>query len=402
MKEVFAVEKPVQVTMLGKFTIYGPGLSRPRLISLSGRSRRLWALVVYLILNRERGVPAQELIDWLWPGAEGANSLSTLQNNISRARNALEELGLEDGKRLIANTSGTYFWAPDRETELDCERFVRLASQALETAENVDALALEAEQAYTGAFLPDCQEEPWLRKQGEEYLSLYRKLCAMEVRRLLDAGRYAQADGFCAAAAAKDPLNQELVTAWMQALRLDGRSGEGLEQCEKLYARLQAAGETPSAELEMEKVVSQNAALQGPDKDARLLHSLVKEEPQQGAMLCDSAVFQEFVRRQLRELRRGGEAQLLSFRIAADAQDPKVRGCSMERMERVLLDSLRGGDPVARGGVDLFLVLLPGASRDNGEAVAKRILNRYDTGRPRNCEKFLYQIMDLNGESVRE
>ena len=89
------MEKPVQITMLGKFTIYGDGLARPRLVSLTGRSRRLWILVVYLILNRERGVPAQELIDWLWPEATGINPVSTLQNNISRARNALEELGLE-------------------------------------------------------------------------------------------------------------------------------------------------------------------------------------------------------------------------------------------------------------------------------------------------------------------
>lgn len=129
------MEKPVQITMLGKFTIYGPGLPRPRLISLTGRSRRLWILVVYLIMNRDRGVPARELIDWLWPDASGVNPVSTLQNNISRARNALEELGLEDGKRLIANTSGTYFWAPDRETELDCERFERLANEALDCGE---------------------------------------------------------------------------------------------------------------------------------------------------------------------------------------------------------------------------------------------------------------------------
>ena len=151
------MEKPVQITMLGKFTIYGPGLPRPRLISLTGRSRRLWILVVYLIMNRDRGVPARELIDWLWPDASGVNPVSTLQNNISRARNALEELGLEDGKRLIANTSGTYFWAPDRETELDCERFERLANEALDCVEREKAilLAQEAAQAYTGDFLPD-------------------------------------------------------------------------------------------------------------------------------------------------------------------------------------------------------------------------------------------------------
>ena len=117
------MDTTIRVTMLGKFTIYGPGLVRPRVISLSGRSKRLWTLVAYLILHRDRGVPAEELIDLFWHDNEGANPMSTLQNNISRARNALEELGLEDGKRLIFNNSGTYFWAPSLKTLLDCEAF---------------------------------------------------------------------------------------------------------------------------------------------------------------------------------------------------------------------------------------------------------------------------------------
>ena len=394
------MEKPVQITMLGKFTIYGPGLARPRLISLTGRSRRLWILVAYLIMNRERGVPAQELIDWLWPEAVGINPVSTLQNNISRARNALEELGLEDGKRLIANTSGTYFWAPDRETELDCERFARLANLALGCANREQAIALagEAIADYTGDFLPDCQDEPWFREQLEKYRTLYRQLCAADIRWMIDAGQYAQADSLCAAAAARDPMNQELVTLWMQALRLGGMPEKALAQCKALCDRLESAGQPVSAEVEMEKIAAQNAAKGLPSVNVRLLHSLVKDEDAEGAMLCDSAVFQEFVRRQLRELRRGGEAQLLSFRLAVDAQNAQIRGCSMNRMEQILLRSLRGADPVAKGGADLFLVLLPGASRENGELVAKRILSRYEENLPEDCEKFVYQIMDLNGE----
>ena len=239
------MEKPVQITMLGKFTIYGPGLPRPRLISLTGRSRRLWILVVYLIMNRDRGVPARELIDWLWPDASGVNPVSTLQNNISRARNALEELGLEDGKRLIANTSGTYFWAPDRETELDCERFERLANEALDCGEREKAilLAQEAAQAYTGDFLPDCQDEPWFRKQTEKYLALYRQLCTAGARWMIEAGQYVQADSLCAAAAERDPLNQEMMVLWMQALRLNGMPEKALEHCQTLCAALRAAGQ---------------------------------------------------------------------------------------------------------------------------------------------------------------
>lgn len=106
------MRESVEITMLGKFTIFGPGMAAPKAVSLTGRARRLWILTAYLILNRDRGVSARELIDLLWPDSESSDPVATLQNNISRARNALEELGLRDGKKLICNRSGTYYWAP--------------------------------------------------------------------------------------------------------------------------------------------------------------------------------------------------------------------------------------------------------------------------------------------------
>ena len=81
-----SVDTEIRVTMLGKFSIYGPGLVRPRVVSLTGRSKRRWTMIAYLILHRDRGVPAQELIETFWPGAEGLNPISTLQNNISRRK----------------------------------------------------------------------------------------------------------------------------------------------------------------------------------------------------------------------------------------------------------------------------------------------------------------------------
>ena len=76
----------IHVTMLGKFTLREEGMAQPCPLSLTGRSRRLWILVAYLILHRDRGIPAQELIDLLWSDASGGNPMSTLQNNASRAR----------------------------------------------------------------------------------------------------------------------------------------------------------------------------------------------------------------------------------------------------------------------------------------------------------------------------
>lgn len=99
--ETIQVVPKINVTMFGKFTLKQEGMEVPHAVSLTGRSRRLWTLTAYLILNRNRGVSAQELIDLLWPEAENDNPLSTLQNNVSRARAALAELGFTHAKVII-------------------------------------------------------------------------------------------------------------------------------------------------------------------------------------------------------------------------------------------------------------------------------------------------------------
>lgn len=129
--ETIQVVPKIDVTMFGKFTLKQEGMEVPHAVSLTGRSRRLWTLTAYLILNRNRGVSAQELIDLLWPEAENDNPLSTLQNNVSRARAALAELGFTHAKVIIRNEKGYYRWAPDRETQLDVEQFETLAKAAL-------------------------------------------------------------------------------------------------------------------------------------------------------------------------------------------------------------------------------------------------------------------------------
>ena len=65
---------------------------------LSGRAHRLWLLVAYLIVNRDRGVSPQELIDLLWPEVTSNNPASTLQNNVSRARALFSEANFDDAR----------------------------------------------------------------------------------------------------------------------------------------------------------------------------------------------------------------------------------------------------------------------------------------------------------------
>ena len=137
----------IRATMLGRFALQQTGMKEPRMVSLAGRSGRLWTLVAYLILHRDRGIPAQELIDLLWPDGSGSNPASTLQNNASRARNAMATLGFSDTKGMIRYENGLYRWVPGTDTWLDVDVFEDLARRALETSDPEELRTLGREAA---------------------------------------------------------------------------------------------------------------------------------------------------------------------------------------------------------------------------------------------------------------
>ncbi len=392
------MDTSIHVTMLGKFTIYGPGLVRPRVISLTGRSKRLWTLVAYLILHRDRGVPAEELIETFWHDSEGLNPMSTLQNNISRARNALEELGLEDGKRLIHNNSGTYFWAPNRKTTLDCEEFMAAVEEAKNCPDREQAveLALAAAKLYPADFLPESSGEGWCMGLAPKYREKYMDLCRNAAEWLMGAGRYREAASLSADVIALEPVAEDFSILYMHALTLSGQPQKALEYYKTCTQKLEADfGVAPTAQLEAERLLAlekQNGGVQ----QEQVADFLKSENPQEGAFQCDSNVFREIVNRHLRDMRRSGTpAQILVFRLESAGVDTEKRAIYMRQMEETLLVSLRAGDPFTRGGMELLLALLPGAAGENGPAITERIMNRFHRDYPQSGAQFDIQVLDL-------
>ena len=301
------MENSIQVTMFEKFTIRESGSQQPRAISLSGRSRRLWTLVAYLILHRDRGVSAQELIDLLWPEACGDNPLSTLQNNVSRARAALEELGMTDAKRLIYNDAGMYRWAPRRDTVLDCEEFEKMASNALaaENREDGIALAQEASALYTGDFLPESAMENWCIHINTYYRSLYLRLCRDTVQWLFDANRLSEVEQICNRVIQLDPAAEEFSVSLMRALIRSRNPEKALEHYEyirQLYR--DSYGVAPSEELEMMKSVAVRERYGSETEEAKIVEFLFRADTESGAFYCDNNVFREITKLRMRDMSR--------------------------------------------------------------------------------------------------
>ena len=226
----------IRATMLGRFALQQTGMKEPRMVSLAGRSGRLWTLVAYLILHRDRGIPAQELIDLLWPDGSGSNPASTLQNNASRARNAMATLGFSDTKGMIRYENGLYRWVPGTDTWLDVDVFEDLARRALETPdpEELRTLGREAADLYQGDFLPDAADELWCTDLHAYYRSLFVRLFRRLVQELMRTQEYAEAAALCAQAVHLDPLSEEFNLLLMQNLTRSHQAQQALDHYEAL------------------------------------------------------------------------------------------------------------------------------------------------------------------------
>ena len=400
------MENSIQVTMFEKFTIRESGSQQPRAISLSGRSRRLWTLVAYLILHRDRGVSAQELIDLLWPEACGDNPLSTLQNNVSRARAALEELGMTDAKRLIYNDAGMYRWAPRRDTVLDCEEFEKMASHALaaENREDGIALAQEAIALYTGDFLPESAMENWCIHINTYYRSLYLRLCRDTVQWLFDANRLSEVEQICNRVIQLDPAAEEFSVSLMRALIRSRNPEKALEHYEyirQLYR--DSYGVAPSEELEMMKSVAVRERYGSETEEAKIVEFLFRADTESGAVYCDNNVFREITKLRMRDMSRTHTpCQLIIFRLKNDDIPMEKRTVYMRRLESALQNGLRSGDPYTRLGSGRLLVLLTGATTENAYRVIDRVLDRLRKEYPRSGASYATKVMDLAGLSARE
>ena len=313
--------------------------------------------MAYLILHRDRGIPAQELIDLLWPDGSGSNPASTLQNNASRARNAMATLGFSDTKGMIRYENGLYHWVPGTDTWLDVDVFEDLARRALETSdpEELRTLGREAADLYQGDFLPDVADELWCADLHAYYRSLFVRLFRRLVQELMRTQEYAEAADLCAQAVHLDPLSEEFSLLLIQNLTRSHQAQQALDHYEALQKLYQESyGLTPSPELE--------AFLLAGDGESR-------------ALACDNGTFREIVLLYLRSMRRDPDlkAQLLMLCLEGWEAQPEKNAVYMQQMKLILQSCLRSGDPFTQIGAGQYWVLLPGAGSETHSAIAQRL-----------------------------
>lgn len=169
------ITQPVlRITTLGDFRIHSNG----KLVNTYGHP--LAELAIKVLLTRiGESISADELIEYLWPGADRRTKYAGLSEVISAARMALEpDLSRASDSRLIVREGSSYRLDVSADVEIDAEQVKRLIEEGRE-----HELRGETDQAlrhyemikelYRGDYLAADRAHAWTMKERIALQGLY-------------------------------------------------------------------------------------------------------------------------------------------------------------------------------------------------------------------------------------
>ena len=202
-----------------------------RNLRIPGRQQR--ALLGILLLNANRVVPAERLLDELWGGKRPTSGLKALQVRVSQLRRQLEAEGGPEAADLISTEPPGYALRVDP-AHFDLPRFERLVEngrRALASGEPVEAQKRlqEALGLWRGPPLADFQYDQFAQ-EAIAYLGELQ-LAAQEdrIEAELELGRHAELVPELETLVAAHPLRERMRRQLMLALYRSGRQADALE-----------------------------------------------------------------------------------------------------------------------------------------------------------------------------
>lgn len=386
-------DKVLEVRMLGSFTL----VRGKDAVEVSGRSRKLYLLLAYLIRERGRSVPHEELAGLLWPGEELDTGVrGALKALLHRARRLLEPL---DAGACLFSRDGCCLWDPAVPLTLDAEEFSRLCQERStqgRLARWTQALAL-----YRGDFLPGAGDCPWAAEQAQALHALWLDVVLRTLPLLAGAGQWDPAASLAGEALRLEPCHEALCRWHMEALIRLERRKEAVQAYQTFQERLLAqTGVLPSDGLRELCRAARN------DPDPRTitpadLPQRLREPPADGALLCEFDFFRVLCFSLVRLAQRSGQALHTALFTLSGAEEAPLarysRDLAMDHLQQVILRELRRGDAVARCSAEQFVLLLPQAEYEDAQKVCRRVCRAFTRQFPHSPARLSFAVLPLTG-----
>lgn len=238
----------MQIQILGPVRLVDRGDGR--VIDLGGpRQRRLLAA---LVLELDRAVPSDRLVDAVFDGAPPAAATTTIRSYVARLRKALDEAD-EGGRNYLETTTGGYRLRAEIGS-IDAVDFEGAISRARDQLGQQDPIsAVESLRSgldlWRGDAFGDFADEEWARPEAMRLEEL-RIVAAQDLNEaLLDCGLAVDVVSTTRSQVQQHPLRDGFRQQQMLALYRAGRQAEALRALHAFESVLAEIGLEPSAEI---------------------------------------------------------------------------------------------------------------------------------------------------------
>lgn len=373
----------LEVNLLGGFDAKLDGMP---LFKHAERSRQVINLFAYLLLNRFEQISQERLIESLWPDEKSDDPANALKNLVYRLRRVLSNHVNLDGNNCIVIKNGTYAW----NTEIPCiidaegmENWWKKASiESLPACTRIEYYN-KAISLYKGRFMADFFFDGWGAPISSYYQSLYMN-CVCEALALMEKERrFEDIIVLCEAAITMEPYEEILHEYLLKSLISLNKKNKALNHynaiSKKFYkdlgVKLCDSIRCLHKELikDLKSVETDISAIKGAMKGSDY-------EADNGAFLCDFEIFKHFYRLELRSAERAGQSVFLCLFTMSSTKEITGKSViinAMEKLQDVIISSLRKGDVVSRFSPMQFILMLP-TSYENGEKIIERIMIRFN------------------------
>jgi DNA-binding SARP family transcriptional activator len=248
-----------------RFRILGP-VQVSQASSLVHLAPRPKALLVRLLVDANRVVSTDRLIDDLWPDRPPRDGEGAVQNLVFRLRQAFTPNGA--GEVLITRDPG-YVVIADAD-DLDAARFERLVVEARLAVAAGDArvgcaLLREGLSLWRGPALAEFADLGFAVLEAERLAELQRSATEDLLGAELELGRHGEVIGELEAFVAANPLRERAWALLILGLYRSGRQAEALRAYQKLRGRLAdelGIDPNPSLRALEQQILSQDAGLE--------------------------------------------------------------------------------------------------------------------------------------------
>ena len=369
------------VTMLGTFSITVDDMC---VSDEANRTHKLWNVLAYLIVHRDRMVSQGEFIEQFWPEETGSGPANALKTQLYRIRTMLTPLFGGEFQPILSQRGG-YEWNSAIRTEVDIDRFSQLCQSRNQMDGRDDSLEESLQEAisiYQGDFLPKLSASAWVGPISEKYHGLYVDAIARYAASLEEKGLHEEMVSVVQRAIAIDALDEKLHTIIVRGLLQQGKHMAALTHYEYatdlLYRHLGVQQWKELRDLYDQIMATEQAF----ETDLTVIQQELKETAEvAGAFFCEYGFFKEIYRLEARRSTRSGVSIHVALITVSniDGTIPALKSLNktMDQLQEVIAQTLRNGDVVARYSSAQYVVMLPGASLEDSEMVVGRLLSKF-------------------------